>query len=632
MWPDHETDLDLLGLDYLIDELIVALTEPRLLPLTVGVLGDWGSGKSSMLALTRRELERQDAADSEQPRHLFVPFSPWQHEDYDDVKTALMSAVLATIQDAAPKEHEEDVGRLKRIISGMRRRSRTVGRAGVFMLPAVGAATLAAIDPGAAAVTTDLVKAGSTAVAAEAGRLLAEPGADDAADDAVTDPAGFRRLFESLLAKIDDVAAVVVLIDDLDRCLPGTVVDTFEAMRLFLNTPKTAWVIAAHEAVVESAIDSLYPDLKRPDGSGIGADYVEKMIQLRVALPALSSPEAQTYMNLLLAELHLGRDSDAFTKVMTLTRNNRSASNLTVAFNLEVAGEALGVDNVPEGLARDLDWAGTVGAAVAAGLEGNPRRIKRFLNTLSLRQRAAARRKIDLRQDVLAKLTLLEQRHLPDFQRLYDWQVATPGPPPELATAESLANTAEGDRTKDGTIPETVTTWVSHAHVAEWLQSPPMLGGLDLRPYFTYARDKLSPGAAETLSPAVQALLGRLLETKGRARHSVADQIAALSPEQRAQLVRALLTLASRSPDSEAFSAAAEVAARAEDSVDVTVEMYSRLPHTAVPIARVAPVIAALPADNPRVQALIAGWAASSTKKLATVAAKIGGRTKGSGT
>ena len=37
MWPDNETTVDLLGFDYLVDSLEVVLTQPRLLPLTVGV-------------------------------------------------------------------------------------------------------------------------------------------------------------------------------------------------------------------------------------------------------------------------------------------------------------------------------------------------------------------------------------------------------------------------------------------------------------------------------------------------------------------------------------------------------------------------------------------------------------------
>ncbi len=57
MWPDNETDIDLLGFDFLVDELLVLLKEPRLLPVTIGVTGDWGSGKSSLLAMTATELD-----------------------------------------------------------------------------------------------------------------------------------------------------------------------------------------------------------------------------------------------------------------------------------------------------------------------------------------------------------------------------------------------------------------------------------------------------------------------------------------------------------------------------------------------------------------------------------------------
>ncbi|GAB3849009.1 hypothetical protein GCM10029963_32750 [Micromonospora andamanensis] len=101
----------------------------------------------------------------------------------------------------------------------------------------------------------------------------------------------------------------MVFIDDLDRCLPETVVDTFEAIRLLLGAPRTAFVLAAHQKVVESAVDARYPALRDDNGSGIGAQYLEKMFQQKITVPALAVPEAVTYVNLLLAELHLDRPS-----------------------------------------------------------------------------------------------------------------------------------------------------------------------------------------------------------------------------------------------------------------------------------------------------------------------------------
>jgi hypothetical protein len=134
VWPDNETDIDLLGFDFLVDGLVVALSEPRLLPLTVGVLGDWGSGKSSLMGLACAELS---AVTDAEDRYVCVRFSPWQYEDYEDVKVALMAAVLTRLarEAAGDASKEEEVGQLRAFVRRFGRRSRRVVRGGVGLLP-----------------------------------------------------------------------------------------------------------------------------------------------------------------------------------------------------------------------------------------------------------------------------------------------------------------------------------------------------------------------------------------------------------------------------------------------------------------------------------------------------------------
>jgi predicted KAP-like P-loop ATPase len=46
---------------------------------------------------------------------------------------------------------------------------------------------------------------------------------------------GFREAFEDLLTQAR-IGQLLVLIDDLDRCLPDTAIETLEAIRLFVFT------------------------------------------------------------------------------------------------------------------------------------------------------------------------------------------------------------------------------------------------------------------------------------------------------------------------------------------------------------------------------------------------------------
>ena len=109
------------------------------------------------------------------------------------------------------------------------------------------------------------------------------------------------------------------------------------------------------------------------------------MLQLKIVVPALAVPEAVTYVNLLLAELHL--PAEDFARLRDHVAAQRVTDSLGVAFNLGTLGD-LGLA-VPSGLSADLQWAAAIAPVLAGGSRGNPRQVKRFLNTLQLRRRAA---------------------------------------------------------------------------------------------------------------------------------------------------------------------------------------------------------------------------------------------------
>ena len=131
MWADNETTVDLLGFDYLVDSLEVVLTQPRLLPVTVGILGDWGSGKTSLLRWSVRRLRAAEG-------YVVVPFSPWRYEGYEDVKAALMDTVLAEVAKLVPPATRRQNGLLHRLRLKIARIMAGPAAAGRVLAPAAG--------------------------------------------------------------------------------------------------------------------------------------------------------------------------------------------------------------------------------------------------------------------------------------------------------------------------------------------------------------------------------------------------------------------------------------------------------------------------------------------------------------
>jgi predicted KAP-like P-loop ATPase len=95
MWNDKETDIDLLGHEKISQTIIEIINDKHLRPLTIGVYGDWGVGKSSIISILQKNIAEKNKIGTSKA-HCIV-FNGWLFQGYEDAKTALMETVVTEL-------------------------------------------------------------------------------------------------------------------------------------------------------------------------------------------------------------------------------------------------------------------------------------------------------------------------------------------------------------------------------------------------------------------------------------------------------------------------------------------------------------------------------------------------------
>lgn len=516
MWSDNETAEDLLGFKVHADLLINVINDESVLPITIGVFGDWGSGKSSILQIVKEEFDKEDDKDS-----LCIYFNGWTFEGYDDAKAALLNSILKELEDNK-KISKEIQDTIKEKAKKLWKSIDWIRGAGMVMknvaLPAVSAYFTGGLSllPFAVQKLTEwgdtpekIIEKLKSEEGQETFKAFIKESKEDNKNSTNT-VAEFRKDFAELL-EATNFKRLIVIIDDLDRCSPERIIENLEAIKLFLNVPKTAFIIGADPRIVKYAIEHKYKNNKEieEDNNRIVIDYLEKLIQLPYPLPRLSESEVETYISMLICKKEIGDTS--FKNVLDEFKNYRLRNKYS-AFGLSNFEKIL-----EEGEFRKVkDSVITIPSLVPLitnSLYGNPRQIKRFLNTYTIRKRLAEVASLQSFNDaVLAKMMILEYSEPKLFKKLFEWQISQDGMPKEITEIESICKD-KGIEDIHLEIKETDYKEWSKPKIIKWFQIEPLLSGLDLRDYYWIARDKLenSITAISMIPPVVRALFNELL-------------------------------------------------------------------------------------------------------------------------
>jgi hypothetical protein len=481
LWDDNPTDVDLLGFASLLAPITAAIDAGELDPLTIGIHGRWGTGKSTLLRLLESHLATHDD-------YVVISTSPWEYEDHDDVKGILIGVVLDGLEQRA-KGTQAWVRRAKKQIGSLMKR--------VDWARVGPAAVKAGITMGAN--IDEVVKALSL-------RPI-EP----------RTMVRFRSDFGKLLEDIPTVSRVIVLIDDLDRCLPRAVVPTLEALKLFLSVPKMVFVVAADRDLVADAIAAYLPPSNRSER--IANYYLEKIIQLPISLPQIPAHDAEAFIGLLLLSRTTG--TSEHLQNLVLHCNNRRLNGEAPLLSGFSADAAFAPDEATLRL--------TAQVALGLGPETwtNPRMIKRFLNTFGVRRYIAQARGIDINPAVLAKMIILEERFPDAFDKLMSRNA--PAQSDLLRAWEEWAG-AEELEPPDGATEA----------LKSWAASEPTLANEELGPYLTLAGSLAAKAVRVAIDEELATIVRRMVGDSEADRELAYEDALARSPQERRQIVQGL--------------------------------------------------------------------------------------------
>lgn len=491
--PDNETATDMIYFEAISATVARVIREAENEPLTVGVHGDWGAGKSSVLLMLENEFSEDD-------RTAVIKFNGWLFQGLEDAKTVIIETIVEQLlrdRSTVTKLKDSSVKLLKRVDL-----MKVASKAGGLAMTGLTGIPTPDMISGFVGLGKSLVSTGKDADVDDVASFV--KGMTECIGDTEPEtlPAhlhAFRKEFLELL-QAADIDRLVVVVDDLDRCLPKTAIQTLEAIRLFLFVPGAAFVIAADEGMIEYAVRAHFPDLPLSSGpSTYARNYLEKLIQVPFRLPPLGYVETKTYLSLLIAGRSYPPGSTEFDTLLDLGREVLRRPWAGAGLNRAVIEDRLG--SVSAELEGALQLADQLAYPLAEGAQGNPRQIKRFLNTLNLRLAIAEERKIsdDVNPAVLAKLMLAERFHANFFDQI-EAEAAVGGSSRTVEALEAALQTdAPTGKPKEPKLPSKKPVKAEHPSDSEstisgwmnrWAAMPPAFTGLDLRPYLFVSRDR----------------------------------------------------------------------------------------------------------------------------------------------
>ncbi|RYH15386.1 MAG: hypothetical protein EON54_28755, partial [Alcaligenaceae bacterium] len=237
-------DVENFGRAQLVDRMVDVLQRVRVQSSSsvLAVIGQWGSGKTTVLHEMKRRLQSPEGAEGAFPHPWSVAdFNPWLYSD----AAALHAGFFEALRDALPKDRR------------WKQTRQNLAKFGRRISPLASIGQLAGLD----------------------GTQLANRLVDELEPSATRQ----RKTIEDALKAGGH--PVLMILDDLDRLSAEELVHVFKLVRLVGRLPNVYYLLSYDEHTLVDLLGKT--DLVATNDQRRALDYLEKMVQVRIDMPLL---------------------------------------------------------------------------------------------------------------------------------------------------------------------------------------------------------------------------------------------------------------------------------------------------------------------------------------------------------
>ncbi|NQY81048.1 MAG: leucine-rich repeat domain-containing protein [Candidatus Caenarcaniphilales bacterium] len=258
-------------------------------PMSLGIYGDWGSGKTSTMRWLEKRLEDWSRPENDflrvfassghnvnqeilHPKIHTIWFDPWKYHDRESVWKGIIAEIILKCTDRNLDEVSKDLNEEQKQKTIKEHIEPIAKRFGSF-LGVSFVHTLANMKFKVGADVTGVELDGKFVK-----EIINNLKISDKPEKAYLNE--FEVALKESIDKYlkDKAGRLVIFIDDLDRCLPGVALEVLEALKLYLNMQNLIFVVGLDREVIDGVIKKHYKD--NGLGEAKAKDYLAKMFQV----------------------------------------------------------------------------------------------------------------------------------------------------------------------------------------------------------------------------------------------------------------------------------------------------------------------------------------------------------------